>query len=284
MDTLSQDRLRVLIVDDQPNWLEALSDMLESASYEIETATSYDEAMDKLRQRAFHVVVTDQRLVDEEEANIEGILLLDEVAKFRDGTEAIVVTGYPTIEAVKKALRGRDAFDYILKRPEEGGPFNIREYREQVKKAAKKAMEARQKTITLDFSPSTLATDLAYDQITESLFPDGAGRAAAESVRKVMNRLFYPLQPLARKMGKVYPSEPDQMCEIFCWSRKRGQAVLVRIGREKSSLEIGQVKWVGENWYPVKKQMLFESAPVSGVSYVIDEITFKDFEAMLEEA
>jgi len=30
--------------------------------------------------------------------------------------------------------------------------------------------------------------------------------------------------------------------------------------------------------------MLFESAPVSGVSYVIDEITFKDFEAMLEEA
>jgi len=284
MDTLSQDRPRVLIVDDQPNWLEALCDVLDPKLYEIETATSYDEAKRKLRQRAFHVVVTDQRLVDADESNIQGIYLLDEVSGFQDGTQAIIVTGYPTIKAAKEALRGRHAYDYILKYPEEGGPFNIRQYRERVEEAAKKAIEARKKAITLDFSVSTLVEGLTYDRIAEMLFSEGAmPQDASEIVRKVTNKLLYPLQPLTREMGRVWLSQSDRMCELLCWSRNRGQAILLRVGRKQSPLA-GHMMWVSnEEGYALRKREQYASAPGVGVSYAVDDMTFEDFAALVGE-
>ena len=118
MNALSDEKTRVLIVDDQKNWREMLYDALDPNAHDIETATSYDEAKNKLRRRAFHVLVSDQRLVDADDMNIEGIVLLDEVAELQDGTQTIIVTGYPTVEAAKEAIRGRNAYDYLLKYPE----------------------------------------------------------------------------------------------------------------------------------------------------------------------
>ena len=138
MNAISQEQPRVLIVDDQKNWRETLRDTLDPTVYEIRTAASYDEAKRLLQQHAFHVLVADQRLVDGESSNMQGILLLDEVAELRDGTQAIIVTGYPSIEMSREALRGRAAYDYILKCPDKGEPpFNI-QYRERVKEAAEK--------------------------------------------------------------------------------------------------------------------------------------------------
>jgi len=284
MNAIYQNQPRVLIVDDQRNWRESLCDMLDSDMYEIETAASYDEAKLRLQQRAFHVLVSDQRLVDADQGNIQGILLLDELNVLQDGTQAIIVTGYPTIEAAKEALRGRNAYDYILKYPEGGGPFNIRQYRQQVKAATEKAMDARQKAITLDFSLSSAIPGLTYDRVTEMLFPEGKRpKDALDAVQKVVNRLLYPLQPLAHKMGRVWLSELDRVCEILCWSRSQAQATLVKVGTEQSQLEAGQVHWVKEKWYPIKKKERFMSAPVAGVSYTIDEMAFEEFAALVEE-
>lgn len=286
MDTQPQERPRVLIVDDQKNWLEALREMLDASSYEIETATSYDEAKYKLRQRAFHVLVSDQRLVDADEDNIQGILLLDELSELKDGAQAIIVTGYPTIEAAKEALMGRKAFDYILKHPEEeeGGPFDIRKYREQVEEAAKKAMGERERKIIAEISMPDLIPGLTYDQIVETLF-DGETTPpdALKSVEKVLSWLLYPLQPLAHRVGRIWLSGSDQTCEILCWSRNHGKAALIRVGKEESSLEI-KMKWfTEENRYLLRKSDQCVSAPIAGVSHIIDEMTFEDFAALVEE-
>lgn len=300
MDNLRQDRPRVLIVDDQLNWREALRDMLDFTMYEIETAASYDEATHKLRQRAFHVLVSDQRLVDADVSNIQGILLLDELGELQDGTQAIIVTGYPTIEVAKEALRGGDAYDYLLKYPEEGGPFNIRLYREQVREAAKKAMGERQKAITIYFSLSALISGLTHDQIAETLFPEGTMPRDAPEGGEVQDRLFdtlqplasqvgevltwllYPLQPLARQMGRVWLSESERICEILCWSRNHGKATLARIGKDQRSLDAYKAKWLKESWHLVENKQ-FASAPLVAVSYTIDEMTFEDFVALVEE-
>ena len=120
MNTSFQDRSRVLIVDDQRNWREALHDMLD-IMFEVETAASYDEAKQKLQERAFHVLVADQRLVDAEKNNIQGIVLLDEVSRLQDGTQAIIVTGYPTIEAAKKALKAAMPMTICSNTPRKAG-------------------------------------------------------------------------------------------------------------------------------------------------------------------
>jgi ActR/RegA family two-component response regulator len=285
MSTLPQERLRVLIVDDQKNWRETLSEVLDPESYEIETAASYDEAKLLLHQRAFHVLVSDQRLVDADEENIQGILLLDEVAELQDGTETIIVTGYPTIRAAREALRGRHAYDYILKNPEEGGTFKIEKYRERVKEAADKARMERQKAVTLGFSVSALIAGLTLDHIVEALFP---GSGVTDKARKrnvanaVINRLLHPLQPLARGMGRSWFSEADQVYEILCWSRRYSKAALTRIGTERHSLDTYESGWLLENWHLVKKDE-FASTPFSGVSHMIDGIAFEDFVSLIEE-
>ena len=284
MDTQPQERPRVLIVDDQKNWLEALCEMLDASSYEIETATNYDEAKHKLRQRAFHVLVSDQRLVDADRDNIQGILLLDELSELQDGAQAIIVTGFPTIKEAKKALMGRKAFDYILKHPEEGGPFNIREYREQVKKAAKKAMGERESKIIAEISMPDLIPGLTHNQIVETLFygettpPD-----ALKSVEKVLSWLLYPLQPLVHRMGRVWLSESDQVCDVICWSRNHGKAALIRIGKEEGLLEI-KMKWFTEGIQClVRKSDQYASTPVAGILYITDDMTFEDFAALVEK-
>jgi len=283
MEMFSQGRPRLLIVDDQKNWREALCDMLDPV-YEIATATSYEEAKRQLWQRAFHVLVADQRLVDADVTNIEGILLLDEVAKLRDGTQTIIVTAYPTVEAAKEALRGRDpyAYDYLLKRPEEGGPFNIRQYRARVKEAVEKAIQLRQKATTLDFSVSAVVAGLTYDWIAEILFPgDTITHGIREDVRQIIHRLLYPFQPIAPGIGNAWSSEPDQFCEILCWSRGHGQAVLVRVGKEQCSLNARQVEWLKHNWRLVKYEELL-SVPIMGVSYTIDGMAFEDCASLVD--
>jgi ActR/RegA family two-component response regulator len=275
MNTLSQERPRVLIVDDQTNWREALHDILESI-YEIETVASYDAARNHLRQRTFHVVVSDQRLVDTDVTNIQGIQLLDDVRALEDGTRAIIVTGYPTIAAAKEALRGREAYDYMLKYPEGGGPFEIREYRQQVKEAANQAALLRQKAITLEFSISALVADLTYDRIAATLL------SGDTITHGMVNRLLYPFQPLARGVGKAWLSKTNQTCEILCWSRGYGKAALVRIDKEQHTLDASQVKWLKENWHLVKNDE-FVSVPLVGISYMIDGMTFDDVASQVRD-
>ena len=282
MSMLHEERPRVLIVDDQKNWRETLCDMLEPAC-EIETATSYKEAKRQLWQRAFHVLVTDQRLVDPDTTNIEGILLIDEVAKLRDGTQTIIVTGYPTIAAAKAALRGRDAYDYLLKRPEEGGPFKIREFRTLVKEASEKAIQVRQKAITLDFSLSNLTDGLTYEQIAETLSPGYLlTHVELDDARRVSNRLLFPFQPFAPGMARAHWLESDQICEILCWSREYGKATSVQIGRDLQQIKTHKVEWLKNSWRLVIDSEI-ASASLSGVAYVIDGMTFEDFASQLED-
>lgn len=287
MNAISQEQPCVLIVDDQKNWREALCDMLDPTVYEIRTATSYDEAKRLLQQHAFHVLVADQRLVDAESSNIQGILLLNEVAELRDGTQAIIVTGYPTIKDAKAALRGhQQAHDYLLKYPEEGGPFNIREYRERVKEAAEKAALARQ-TFTLEFSVSALVAGLTYDQIAEALHPGGKMTSEVRLRRRKVvdeevNRLLHPFQPLARGMGRAWLSEAVHIYEILCWSRRYGKAALVRIGIEQRSLETYKAEWLKEDWHLVENDE-FVSTPFGGISYLIDGMTFEEFALQVED-
>ena len=76
---------RILIADDQKNQRQTLVDVLGTNRYDIEVASNYNEAKSILQQRAFHALVTDLRLVDTDANNIQGIILLTDVAELQDG-------------------------------------------------------------------------------------------------------------------------------------------------------------------------------------------------------
>lgn len=115
----------VLIVDDDPMWVNLLKGILEEHFEEIESASSLQEGIEKLktRSRPFHVVLSDIRLDDANKANREGMQLISWVGEYGGYTNILIMTGYPEIATVREAIGDRShykAFDYLEKYPPEG--------------------------------------------------------------------------------------------------------------------------------------------------------------------
>ena len=123
----------VLVLDDEAIVCERLKAHLENNGFQVETFTESQRAIDRLMEKTFDVVVTDLKM-----EGPTGLDVLHLVSNQGRGTEVIMITGYATMEAAREADY-TGVYDFILK------PFQLEEMGRLVKKAAKKAMKARQR-------------------------------------------------------------------------------------------------------------------------------------------
>jgi ActR/RegA family two-component response regulator len=114
-------RNTVLIVDDQVQWRNLLSEVL-ADEFECTSVSSYEEARSALvsHRAPFHVIVADMNLDDAEIANREGLNLVRLAQSYGGYTNTIIITGYPSIETVRQAFVDLAVFDYIEKYPPGG--------------------------------------------------------------------------------------------------------------------------------------------------------------------
>ena len=100
---------KVIIVEDNVEVLESLSEILTSEGYEVETATSGEEGIKKCRTEQFSLALLDIKLPD-----IEGTQVLEVLHREFPGMVKIMITGHPSLEnAVASLKRGADA--YLMK-------------------------------------------------------------------------------------------------------------------------------------------------------------------------
>ena len=109
------EKKRILIVDDDKSLLESLTEILKLEGYEVDTAETGREAIEKSKDQFYNLALLDIKLPD-----MEGTELL---TKLRDGIPRmakVMVTGYPSTENAVKALN-LEADAYITKpvKPEE---------------------------------------------------------------------------------------------------------------------------------------------------------------------
>lgn len=119
-----QRKLDVLILDDEPIVGKRLKPALAKVGCEVEVFDNPHQAITRLEEKDFDVVVTDIRMDD-----IDGIEILEHVMTRSPRTKVIMITGYATVEVAREAL-AKGAFDFIAK------PFNPGELREVIAKAA----------------------------------------------------------------------------------------------------------------------------------------------------
>jgi DNA-binding NtrC family response regulator len=112
----------VLVVDDGPDWRNMLAGLLKDMFTDITvlTASSVEEAKDLLSGHSCSLAIIDIRLDESDEKNIDGLWLLEHVRKYYPDTNAIIITGYASIETVEQALQPdkegvRLAIDYVEK-------------------------------------------------------------------------------------------------------------------------------------------------------------------------
>jgi two-component system response regulator AtoC len=98
----------VLLVDDDPEQLEWLSEFVKGEGFTVAKATSLRTARIQLTQMRPDVLLTDLQLPDG-----NGVELVDDLEQ-REATEVVMITGHATVESAVNALRA-GATDYLVK-------------------------------------------------------------------------------------------------------------------------------------------------------------------------
>jgi diguanylate cyclase (GGDEF)-like protein/PAS domain S-box-containing protein len=132
VEPLSTDnRPRLLLVDDEPRLLSSLYELLRDRDYHLVTATCGSEALAQLTKLKFDLILLDLRLPD-----MSGHEIMDYInAREIDG-DVIVMSGDVGIEAAIGALK-RGAYDYLRK------PYS----REELLKTVENALQKRRLAI-----------------------------------------------------------------------------------------------------------------------------------------
>ena len=123
---MSENKLRVLVLDDEPIVCKRLQPALEKLGFAVDTFTQSVEAMHQVQQSTYDIVITDLKMKE-----VDGMRFLEEVKKQRPETEVIVITGFATMETAKQSFQ-KGVFDFIAK------PFKLSEIQDVVTRAAAK--------------------------------------------------------------------------------------------------------------------------------------------------
>lgn len=115
-------RSPILIVDDEPEITEILSDLL-SAEHDCTTAGSAEDALERLAEHEFHLVISDITM-----PGMSGLEMLPCAKSVSPNTVVVMISGMQTVESAIDALR-LGGFDYLMK------PFDLRQVEAVVKRA-----------------------------------------------------------------------------------------------------------------------------------------------------
>ncbi len=99
----------ILLVDDEQNILRVVSTTLTAERYEVVTAQSAEEAMERFGQNGFDLVITDLKLPGQ-----SGLDLLAFIKSRKPDVPVIVITAFGTIGNAVDAMK-KGAFNYLTK-------------------------------------------------------------------------------------------------------------------------------------------------------------------------
>ena len=130
--------IKVLIVDDEPEFLATMKKVLSRRNMEVTTASSGDEALEIVRRKPPFVVVLDLRM-----PGMHGLEVLHEIKVSRAEIEVILLTGHPGVSLAYQGLK-EGAFDFMVK------PQDVDVIAKKIREAARarrQKMEERNKSI-----------------------------------------------------------------------------------------------------------------------------------------
>ena len=119
-------QLKILVVDDDRDVCEYLSDFLNREGFQVSTITDPTEALAELKRNEYHLVVLDLKM-----PKMTGIDLLQQIRRIDDDVAVVILTGHPSLETATASIQ-HDVSAYLKK------PFTSEEFREVLLRIAKK--------------------------------------------------------------------------------------------------------------------------------------------------
>jgi DNA-binding NtrC family response regulator len=103
------EKMKMMLVDDEERFLSTTKKLLSKKGYEVFTAISGAEALEKLRTQNIHVVILDVKM-----PGMDGIETLKAIKRKFPMVEVIMLTGHGTVESAVEGLKS-GATDYLTK-------------------------------------------------------------------------------------------------------------------------------------------------------------------------
>jgi DNA-binding NtrC family response regulator len=102
-------KARILVVDDERGMCEFLRFLLQEEGYEVDIAHSGDQALEKVKESKFQLILADIKM-----PGLDGLEMLRKLREADEDTVVIVMTGYSSLDTAIKAIK-YDASDYLTK-------------------------------------------------------------------------------------------------------------------------------------------------------------------------
>ena len=125
-------RISILVVDDEKIIHESCGRILREEGYEVDTAMNGQEALQKLKEKRYHMVLSDIKM-----PGMDGVETLERMKQQVPDITVVMFTGFSSVETARSSMK-LGAFDYLPK------PFTPDELLAVVKKALARELEIRQ--------------------------------------------------------------------------------------------------------------------------------------------
>ncbi|MFP4158778.1 MAG: sigma-54-dependent transcriptional regulator [Desulfobacterales bacterium] len=126
-------KTRILLVDDEKDFVEQLSERLRIRDYDVTVCHSGEEAVENIRQYLYDVVILDVSM-----PGMDGNEALRSIKQHRPLTEVIMLTGHATVESAIDGMK-QGAFDYLMK------PCKTEELVEKINNARQRKSEQEER-------------------------------------------------------------------------------------------------------------------------------------------
>ncbi|MDA8138089.1 MAG: response regulator [Desulfobacteraceae bacterium] len=114
---------KILLVDDEKDFLSVMSERMKNRGMEVTTAESAKDALQEVERGSFDAIVLDLMM-----PGVDGIETLKAIKRSKPELQVILLSGHATLEKGIEAMK-LGALDFVEK------PANIDELTERIKKA-----------------------------------------------------------------------------------------------------------------------------------------------------
>ena len=109
MEKITMENARVLLVDDETDFTDTMSHLLQNRGYQVTAVNSGESAIKALSQERYDVMVLDLKM-----PGMDGMATLKEAKKLELFTETLILTGHATVDTALEAIK-LGAYDYLTK-------------------------------------------------------------------------------------------------------------------------------------------------------------------------
>ena len=171
----SEEKPRVLVVDDEKFIRDILADFLGMEGYVVRTAPDGASAIAELERARYDMIISDLKM-----PRMGGLELLREVAARHPDTLTVIMTGFGTVETAIDAMK-RGAYDYVLK------PFKVEEIVHVVQRGLeKRRLEAEnlrlREALSLYKVSEAIAASLSLEDVIATVTKGGLDEVRADFV------------------------------------------------------------------------------------------------------